>query len=1166
MSMREGRIPVSSLAVVVGAAAVTAVFVAGGRGSSSGESTTAKIAAGRTSGDVVVALPAELPHDAHQLGALVPSKTLQLGFALTPRDAAALTRAARSISTPGSTSYHHFLTPGAIALRFGPSSSTVRAVSHSLGVLGFHVGSISSNHLMLHVSGTVTTVEHALRAHLASVRLTGGSLGWRLVSRAMLPSAIGTKVSAIIGLNNVAIAHSMVVPPPITTGGSALGVPSRVANTRSSGCAGARSAARDEGGWTESQIASAYGLSRLYAQGDSASGQTIAVVELEPFVKSDIATFDRCLLGSNRTNQIHRVPIDGFNYTGSGSGESVLDIEALSALAPSAQINVYEAPNTTIGTLDAYNAIVSADNANLITTSWGECEQLFDASSPGARQVENFIFEEAAAQGQTVIAATGDSGSDDCATTPFGSDNPVAPYLSVDDPASQPYVLAVGGTALRSDVQPLTASSETAWNNGSQGGATGGGISVNWPSPSWQANSGVPGVSTSLGRQTPDVSASADSQIGVTVYSTSFGKVGWTTIGGTSAAAPIWAAVLAEIAASGSTGTACGSLAVSRGGSDLGFVPPLLYSVASTAYASSFHSISQGSNDAFHLGLGYDATTGFNVVGGLGSPIVTNPGGQPGLASSLCAAATQPAAGATTPPAVTGIAPSFGPLAGGTTLTIALGAPLTGGATATVSIGGHSATVVSSTSTSITVLTPPAAATPGAPALNGAGPALVSVTERIGAASTTSAPSASSRFEYVNVGGTSAVPSVSDVNPSAGNLRGGNVISIFGSGFSAGTPEVTIGGIQASGVHVVSDYLLTVTVPGMTSATQCATGAGFAPSSLCQASVVVTDANGSSAAATILPVETGPLTYSPLGAIETTGSYEVAPSVTEYDYAPTPAIVAIRPNPASPRARSVVRIIGRGFSVNTFDWVNFGPAQDLNSQQAKILAISNTEIDIISPAKLHLAGHQLPGGVSVQSAAGLSKPKAFSYLGVPVVDSVTPDVGRTNARRSITVSGSRLSGVTRVQFVDEVDGKVVTSKPVSPIHALGDTSFVVRVPREVAGPYAVEPCNSVWCAAINGAQSTYTYVSAALPRIDRVTLVPSSGANATVAVFGRDLAGASALLIGRVRDTSFVTDGATAIGDPRVAFVSVPRGEVGIGSTVRIVTPAGVSKSASVMP
>ncbi len=931
-----------------------------------------------TGRSTVVATPALLPHGAHLVGPTPNGVRLQIALALTPRDPRGLAVIAQAISTPTSPEYHHFLNPELIARRYGPTPSSIASVSRELHQLGVGPGTLSKNHLLLSVNATTRQLDHLFTTTLLSVRLPGGQIGHTLARAATLPHLLGDQITAVIGLTQTASAHAMLVPSVSTNlvTAKAATFPSKLVahSTAPVACAAAQSVTQGASGWTDNQIASAYGITPLYNAGDLGQGESIAVLELEPFATSDVATFDRCYFGVSHANQVHRIKVNGFNLVGTGSGEAALDIETLSAIAPRAMIDVYEAPNTTIGTLDAYDEIVSEDRVAYATTSWGECEQMLDLSSPGARQIENFIFEEAAAQGQTFLAAAGDSGSDDCATTPFGSSRPVAPYLSVDDPASQPYVLGVGGSWLRSDIQPLVPNAEIAWNDGVGGGASGGGLSSNWGSPSWQSGSGIVGVSSNANRQVPDVVASADSQAGVTVFSRSFGQSGWTTIGGTSAAAPIWAATLAEIAASGSAGTSCAGLPLGRNGVQLGFAPPLLYEAAANAFTTNFHPIYFGTNDMFSLGYGYNTNGGYNMVGGLGSPVVTNAGGLPGLAATVCNEANIQAGLAVTRPVPAMITPNSGPVAGGTTVTITLASPIVSGARVSVTLDGREATVISASGSQILIVTPAASVSAGAPPLSATGLAALSVTESTASASATSLPSTAAEFAYTDTLGNDALPAVAGINPAASSLTGGVTVRIYGSGFVVGTtPLVTIGGRRASNVVVASATLLTAKVPRRTSVTRCARGGGFAASAICQTSVVVTTSIGSSAVAPIKPVFRGHLHYNALGVVLVPPSREIAPAVTEFDYLPTPVVTRIDPSSVSPSG-GLLTIYGSGFSLSELNWVNYGAANSLSSQLIRLTFVASTKIVVRVPAERATSGGVLPGGLSVSTAAGVSPP------------------------------------------------------------------------------------------------------------------------------------------------------------------------------------------------
>jgi subtilase family serine protease len=183
-------------------------------------------------------------------------------------------------------------------------------------------------------------------------------------------------------------------------------------------------------------------MSSLYPA-DEGQGVTVGIYELEPYLPSDIATFESCYT-PHPTPTITGVSVDGADPTGgAGSGESALDVEMVVGMAPQATIDVYVGRNSGVGPLDVYAAMVNEDAAQVLSTSWGECEA--DAGTAQI-EVEASLFQQAAAQGQSVVAAAGDEGSEDC-NIPGFSDNT---SLAVDDPASQPWVTGVGGTQLGS--------------------------------------------------------------------------------------------------------------------------------------------------------------------------------------------------------------------------------------------------------------------------------------------------------------------------------------------------------------------------------------------------------------------------------------------------------------------------------------------------------------------------------------------------------------------------------------------------------------------------------------------------------------------------------------------------------------------------------------------
>ena len=134
------------------------------------------------------------------------------------------------------------------------------------------------------------------------------------------------------------------------------------------------------GGFNHHQLANAYGAFGLYPAGDNGSGQHIAIFELEPFDKSDVQTFDTLLLRREHGRFDGRPTYTSSTWTSFwakvlGFGESILDIQDVSVFAPGASIDVYQAPNTTFGALDEYARIVNDDVDQVVTTSWGLCEQ-----------------------------------------------------------------------------------------------------------------------------------------------------------------------------------------------------------------------------------------------------------------------------------------------------------------------------------------------------------------------------------------------------------------------------------------------------------------------------------------------------------------------------------------------------------------------------------------------------------------------------------------------------------------------------------------------------------------------------------------------------------------------------------------------------------------------
>jgi kumamolisin len=322
------------------------------------------------------------------------------------------------------------------------------------------------------------------------------------------------------------------------------------------------------------QVAALYN----YPTGVNGAGQTIAIIELGGgYTTSDMTTYFGGL--GIKPPTVVAVSVDGgSNAPGDpngADGEVALDIQIAGSIAPGAKIAVYFAPNTDQGFIDAITTAIhdTANQPSVISISWGGPESSWAQSSVTAL---DDACQSAAALGVTITVASGDNGSSDGMSD--GGNH-------VDFPASSPHVLACGGTELIGSGS--TISSETVWDDGAQGGATGGGFSTLFPLPTWQSSVGIAGS----GRGVPDVAGDAAPESGYNILVDGQQEV----VGGTSAVAPLWAALVA--------------LMNQKKGSPVGFVNATLY-----ADATDFHDITQGSNGSYKAAKGWDACTG------LGSP------------------------------------------------------------------------------------------------------------------------------------------------------------------------------------------------------------------------------------------------------------------------------------------------------------------------------------------------------------------------------------------------------------------------------------------------------------------------------------------------------------------------------------------------------------------
>jgi len=453
------------------------------------------------------------------------------------------------------------------AAKYGASESAIEKVKHFAKENNLTVGEVSAARRTVKLEGTAADMARAFDVKLERYEHQGQQYRAR-TGGIQLPSDMATSVEAVLGLDNRAQAK---------------------AHFRVHDASGTRPSRRKKKpaqdiSYSPIQVAQLY----QFPTDVDGTGETVGILELGGgYDQTDLTNYFSSLgveaptVISVSVDQAQNSPTNA----NSADGEVFLDIEVVGSVAPGATIVVYFAPNTSQGFQDALTTAIhdTTNNPSVISISWGSAESTWTTQ---AMTAFDSAAQDAAALGVTILAAAGDNGSSDGVTD--GANH-------VDFPASSPNILACGGTTLESSNGEIT--SETVWNDGSQGGATGGGFSNVFPLPSWQASDDIT-PPTGSGRGVPDVAGDADPDTGYTVLVDGESLV----IGGTSAVAPLWSGLIALLNESL--------------GKPVGFLQPTIYALAASSDA--FNDITSGSNGAFSAGPGWDACSG------LGSPSGAN--------------------------------------------------------------------------------------------------------------------------------------------------------------------------------------------------------------------------------------------------------------------------------------------------------------------------------------------------------------------------------------------------------------------------------------------------------------------------------------------------------------------------------------------------------------
>jgi len=485
----------------------------------------------------------------------------------------------RELFRPGSPSYHQFLSSKDSTALFAPTLEQAKAVADYLAQQGFTNITMAPNRLLVTADGTVGAARNAFRTSIGHYTRHGRD-GIANTSEVQVPAALSQTVDQVLGFNTLHQARVFSVP------GAQIKPAYTVVST------------------TGNSQAHAYypqEFSTVYDAGTTptASGTTVAVLGWGSMTnaQTDLSKFESGQgIAAVPTSIVSTVTTT--SKDDSGQGEWGMDAQAIVGVAGSVQKLIFYTDGgtyssrtgssgaTNSGLLQVINRAVSDDTAKVLNMSWGlpECD--------GAPGFADSAFALGVTQGQTFSAATGDNGSYPCPLNGSAPQNGAygsTTQLSVNYPASSPYVVAVGGTTLNTSSADSYVS-EASWPY------SGGGVSASEATPSWQPTSYTH-------RTVPDVAFNADwTNSPIIVYFTAsstsgISQSGYYLNGGTSLASPLFVGVWARLETANSNG--------------LGFAAPALY-----AYASQFpfHDVTTGNNGYYSAVTGRDNATGWGSI------------------------------------------------------------------------------------------------------------------------------------------------------------------------------------------------------------------------------------------------------------------------------------------------------------------------------------------------------------------------------------------------------------------------------------------------------------------------------------------------------------------------------------------------------------------------
>jgi len=485
---------------------------------------------------------------------MLPGEAKHIMVSLNLRNQSQLKVFLQALHTPGNPSYHKFLTPAQFNTLYAPTQTQVDAVSSYLTQSGFQHVSVTPNRTLISADGTAATVRQAFNTSLKKFTHQGRAV-FANDRPAQVPAELGAIVGSVLGLQSVALHHTM------HTG---LHTVQAMAQKSHAGV---------ETSHTPVQYPGIYNALATPAASNAIVG-TISAGDMTSTLDG-FATF----LDANPSlpKMIPTVVYVG-TQTGDESGEVewALDSQVMYGSSGGvAQLIFYTASSLEDAALTAaYNAAVTDNLVSVVNVSLGECEA--DAVTSGSQVADDAVFQQAVAQGITFSISSGDAGPYNCDVDRYGNSgvantNKKKATYDVSEPASSPWVVAVGGTSLFT-TSAGAYNAQAVWNEGlsaTGSGSTriwssGGGFSKDQPAPSWQTAAIVGAGHPTRGL--PDVVFDAASASGTYIYINAANNGGSSdaVVGGTSMAAPMFAGFWARLQ--------------SASGNNLGFASPILYS------------------------------------------------------------------------------------------------------------------------------------------------------------------------------------------------------------------------------------------------------------------------------------------------------------------------------------------------------------------------------------------------------------------------------------------------------------------------------------------------------------------------------------------------------------------------------------------------------------